>query len=776
MDVGKAWPSKVLAAVTVLAVAAVLVAVALPAPRNAAASTRGLAIGAAAASGTGLRQISYRGYEFQVPASWPVIDLSAHPTTCVRFDQHALYLGRPSGAQVCPSVLVGATEAMLVQPGAATPPNQSVDDPVARRITVTAPRIKLMASYQANRAEITAILESAGLPMPRPQSLAQAAETAAKTEPALLDSGAASGSGRGFDACTAPSSRAMGAWLTHSSYRAIGIYIGGSDRACAQPNLTAAWVSDQAAAGWHFIPLYVGPQVAFGREVTAPRDQAVASAKDAAVRARALGFGPGTPLYYDMEAYLPRRSRAALTFFTAWTSELHSRGYRSGIYSSSGSGIRDLVGKFQSSSYQMPDIIYDALWNGAADTEDPAVPATYWANHQRVHQFSGGTNESHGGYRINIDRDYLDVRLGPAVVSSGSRQASQAAVAARGVVQAFYQGTDGALWYSARRNGHWSRSASLGGSLTSQPSAVATGSGGVDVFYRAGGGGLHHRTWRNAKWSPERSLAMGMLGGAPKAVSTARGQIEVFWRGADRAQLWNAQFTPGAGWQGPNLIATGLASAPAPTVSGRGTFSVFWKGADRRLWRTSLAASTWAAPTAVADVKLRTWPRAAGLRDGEIDVFWGGASHRVWRLTRTRSRGWSAPARAGSDFVGTPFVVSSSAGTNTAFWRGREGSLWHARSQGTTGWTDSAPLSIGSVGRGLFAVGQPGGILDVFWRGPGDGHLWHDRFSPRTSSWTRPNSLGGSVRGLAAGNEQARSRQEVGAQYATMPAPGTQSR
>jgi Domain of unknown function (DUF1906) len=58
--------------------------------------------------------------------------------------------------------------------------------------------------------------------------------------------------GRGFDACTAPSSAAMQAWLA-SPYRAVGVYIGGVNRACTQPNLTAAWVSAQQAAGWHLI-------------------------------------------------------------------------------------------------------------------------------------------------------------------------------------------------------------------------------------------------------------------------------------------------------------------------------------------------------------------------------------------------------------------------------------------------------------------------------------------------------------------------------------------
>src|SRR5438270_11006548 len=39
------------------------------------------------------QQVSYLGLTFSVPADWPVVTLG--PTTCVRFDQHAVYLGTP---------------------------------------------------------------------------------------------------------------------------------------------------------------------------------------------------------------------------------------------------------------------------------------------------------------------------------------------------------------------------------------------------------------------------------------------------------------------------------------------------------------------------------------------------------------------------------------------------------------------------------------------------------------------------------------------------------
>src|SRR5205823_11660912 len=65
--------------------------------------------------------------------------------------------------------------------------------------------------------------------------------------------------GLGFDACSAPSTTTMSAWSA-SPYRAIGVYIGGVNRGCSQPNLTSTWVSTEIAAGWGLIPIYVGLQ------------------------------------------------------------------------------------------------------------------------------------------------------------------------------------------------------------------------------------------------------------------------------------------------------------------------------------------------------------------------------------------------------------------------------------------------------------------------------------------------------------------------------------
>src|SRR5690242_6663828 len=65
--------------------------------------------------------------------------------------------------------------------------------------------------------------------------------------------------GRAFDTCAAPSAAAMKAW--HDGfYGAAAVYVGGKNRGCAQPNLTASWVKSVTSVGWKLIPLYVGAQ------------------------------------------------------------------------------------------------------------------------------------------------------------------------------------------------------------------------------------------------------------------------------------------------------------------------------------------------------------------------------------------------------------------------------------------------------------------------------------------------------------------------------------
>jgi hypothetical protein len=72
---------------------------------------------AKAESAAAMKTVAYAGYEFQVPASWPVYRLDQHPQTCVRYDVHAVYLGTPGPDMRCTAGLVGRTQTISLIPG-----------------------------------------------------------------------------------------------------------------------------------------------------------------------------------------------------------------------------------------------------------------------------------------------------------------------------------------------------------------------------------------------------------------------------------------------------------------------------------------------------------------------------------------------------------------------------------------------------------------------------------------------------------------------------------
>jgi Rv2525c-like, glycoside hydrolase-like domain len=323
-----------------------------------------LALVAVLPPGAGAKTIHFRGETIAAPGGWPVIRLAEHPHACVRLDRRAVYLGAAGASQRCPASAIGRRRAILVDPGAKA------------------------------RA-------------------ARAVAQASRLRPA--DVSAADYSGLGFDACAAPSRSAMSAW-SGSPYRAIGVYIGGDNRGCSQPNLTASWVAEQTAAGWHLIPTYVGLQAPTSSCSSCAKLSAGSAAlqggqaaSDAVNEARLVGIAEGSPIYFDMESYsrTASASSATLTFLEAWTTRLHGLGYDAGVYSSSASGIADLAARLDG-LYRQPDDLWFANWNGHANALDSYLPVSAWADHQRIHQYRGGHDETYGGVTINVDNNYVE--------------------------------------------------------------------------------------------------------------------------------------------------------------------------------------------------------------------------------------------------------------------------------------------------------------------------------------------------------------------------------
>jgi Domain of unknown function (DUF1906)/Fibronectin type III domain len=407
------------------------------------------------ARSTGAQFVNYGGVRVTVPKTWPVIDLRVHPQTCVRFDKPVVYLG-PAGSQSdCPAHAVGRVDTIWLRTVSAGRKDPLTSHPaqvggLAARVGAnptghdkhaqfTAQGVELEATWGTDPSSVDQVLATAqaspgpfASPPPTAPATTSTSTTPAATavEPVAYYTATAAPAasstltGMAFDTCAAPTAATMTSWLA-SPYRAAGIYIGGSMRACGDGNLSSSWVAAVRSMGWGLMPIYVGAQApcvnqAGLAKITASQAgaQGASSADDAVAKAQSFGLGAGTPIYYDMEAYNSSAagcSQTVMTFISAWTGELHRRGYKSGAYGSTGSLMVDMSRSVGTSGFAAPDEVWFAHWNQLQTTSDsssyPAFPDTVWSAHQRLHQYSGGSTQRWGGASVNIDANWVDAAV-----------------------------------------------------------------------------------------------------------------------------------------------------------------------------------------------------------------------------------------------------------------------------------------------------------------------------------------------------------------------------
>ena len=269
-------------------------------------------------------------------------------------------------------------------------------------------RLSKRQRYVAWSAAGAALLVGAGL-------TAQAATTTTSTTTASRPAPSVY-TGRAFDTCTAPSLSAMKAWKT-GFYGAAALYIGGRNRGCAQPQLTASWVKSVSASGWKLIPLYVGAQPPCQTSRNPERITATNAASlgkkdgtDAVTKAAALGMKSGSAIYLDMEPYdITNAScvNSVLTYVRAWDKAVHAKGYWAGFYgfkSTSAAAVANATNRTD-----LPDVLWYALYDKhRTTTSDWPYKSTLWTGHRRGHQYIVNSKETRHGVTITIDRSAWD--------------------------------------------------------------------------------------------------------------------------------------------------------------------------------------------------------------------------------------------------------------------------------------------------------------------------------------------------------------------------------
>ncbi|MEU3411226.1 glycoside hydrolase domain-containing protein [Streptomyces sp. NPDC006658] len=222
--------------------------------------------------------------------------------------------------------------------------------------------------------------------------------------------------GRAFDTCTAPSLSAMKAWNT-GFYGAAAVYVGGKNRGCAQPNLTASWVKSVNSLGWKLIPIYVGAQppcqTGSSPEKLSTATAASLGAKDAAdavAKASALRMKAGSPIYLDMEAYDVKNKAcndAVLTYVRSFMKTLRAKTYRGGYYGFTSSSAKAVA--TAADKKDLPGNLWYALYDKKnTTTADWPWGAAQYTPHSRGHQYMVNSKETRGGVTLTVDRNAWD--------------------------------------------------------------------------------------------------------------------------------------------------------------------------------------------------------------------------------------------------------------------------------------------------------------------------------------------------------------------------------
>ncbi len=692
---------------------------------------------------TANRVVSFGPVTLRVPADWPVINLSTHPRACPRLSVHAVYLGTPGPDPACPAEeLAGKTEAVQLMPinpaspdvRAATrqtvisglPAQTNTNSSISHTIIDLLPAagVEVSLSYAADLPLMRSIQASI-----RIAASARSGPAMTAVSPTAIPAAAPQGlyRGPGFDTCSAPAAGTMSRWLA-SPYRAIGIYIGGINRACAQTSLTAGWIAEIQRQGWHYFPFYVGPQAAcvdaFGDvpiSSSHPAAEGTADARDAVQQAEDLGIPAGTPLIYDMEAYGTGCTAQVLTFLSAWDSEVLALGYEPGVYESF-SNIGDLIAA--RGRMTEPTVIHYADWDGQATTNSSYMPATMWADHQRLHQYMGGNNQTWAGVTMNIDLDQLDVNLGgqsaqpPPPMPFPFLFRLALGMNSNGSAEWFALGSSGTMKHAYQHpigTSHWAPSRNVGNSpadLVSNPAVTADQNGRLTVFALDKAGRVIHAWQRQGApndWQWAGAVGTGSPGkltGDPAATQAPGGAVAVFAADTSGAVMTTRQRAPdyNTGWTPWTSIGGSCASSPLAYTAPGGPIQVFCVTRHGRLATREQTAGGWRAWRTVPGLaRLAGVPAVVSAGQGRSEVFAStrsGGLEAAWQACP--ASGWTAvPGPPPNRKVhGSPTATVWPGGAVAAFAELAGGELGYAvqRPAGSARWTSWRPLASTVVG------------------------------------------------------------------------------
>lgn len=221
---------------------------------------------------------------------------------------------------------------------------------------------------------------------------------------------------RGLDSCNAPTHAQMAAFWHQTPWWWWGIYIGGSNRACPNTNLTPRWIHREVRRGWGLQPIWVGLQApcanqsglaTMSRRPARAYKQGRRAAVNAYNRVRELHMNTHTPVVFDMEAFDTSKARclrAVTSFVRGWSYQLRVKPRQvPGYYGSSCASALTTMWKIS----PRPAYVWGANYgNGRRVDRMSCVSRSIWPH--RLKQYTGGSHVTENGVTLSVDKDCAD--------------------------------------------------------------------------------------------------------------------------------------------------------------------------------------------------------------------------------------------------------------------------------------------------------------------------------------------------------------------------------
>ncbi|KAJ6445362.1 carbohydrate-binding protein [Purpureocillium lavendulum] len=206
-------------------------------------------------------------------------------------------------------------------------------------------------------------------------------------------------------------------------------------------------------------------------------------------------------------------------------------------------------------------------------------------------------------------------------------------------IDLFGIGPDGTSWHQWWNGAAWLGWESFGGSFVGDMSAVSWGARRLDVFARGRDNAAYHRFWNGNKWSSWRCLG-GIMATSPQAVSRQNASIDVFFVGVDNRlhhkNLEEYQWTPpGHAWE--DLGGHEHETLKEMTVASAGPYrmDIFTRDATTAIFHKGWVSSRWSSWTSLGGRSLSqisAIPRAGG----SVTIGVRGFDNQIYTKTRCR--------------------------------------------------------------------------------------------------------------------------------------------